>query len=74
MQGQWTKGKLCCPSCKTRVGGFDFVGSSGHSSPSPVYIVRSKVDVGGVAAKPLVLPGALGAALGAAASPSQGTP
>jgi len=41
-EGNWTKGKLCCPSCKTRVGGFDFVTSL---SGSPVYIVRSKVDL-----------------------------
>jgi hypothetical protein len=33
------KGKLQCPGCGTRVGGFDFVG--GHSKP--VYIVKSKV-------------------------------
>lgn len=54
-QGGWTKGKLMCPGCGARVGGFDYVG--GHAKP--VYIVRSKVDL--LTPRPLVnalLPGA----------------
>eukprot|EP00092_Neocalanus_flemingeri_P106518 GFUD01136677.1.p1 GENE.GFUD01136677.1~~GFUD01136677.1.p1 ORF type:complete len:157 (+),score=45.34 GFUD01136677.1:31-471(+) len=39
-EGNWTKGKLSCPSCASRVGGFDYV----TRSSLPVYIVRSKVD------------------------------
>jgi len=39
-EGSWTKGKLSCPSCSCRVGGFDYV----SGSSLPVYIVRSKVD------------------------------
>jgi len=39
-QGGWTKGKLTCYKCGTRVGGFDFV--SGMATQ--VYIVKSKVD------------------------------
>jgi len=40
-EGSWTKGKLSCPSCGSRVGGFDYV----TRSSLPVYIVRSKVDL-----------------------------
>ena len=40
-QSGWTKGKLCCPHCGARIGGFDFVGAS---ASAPVYLVRSKVD------------------------------
>jgi len=40
-QGGWTKGKLSCPSCSCRIGGFDYVTRSSKS----VYIVRSKVDI-----------------------------
>ena len=40
-QASWTKGKLVCPGCSSRLGGFDYV--SGASEP--VYIVKSKVDV-----------------------------
>jgi len=40
-EGSWTKGKLSCPSCGSRVGGFDYVTRSSF----PVYIVRSKVDL-----------------------------
>ena len=43
LQGGWTKGKLSCPSCSARVGGFDFV--SGTSCSSPVYLVKSRVDL-----------------------------
>merc|ERR1719357_1672240 len=42
-EGGWTKGKLCCPACSTRVGGFDFV--SGSTCSSPVYLTRSRVDL-----------------------------
>lgn len=41
-QGGWTKGKLVCPSCQARVGGFDFV--SRAVAMSPVHLVKSKVD------------------------------
>jgi len=40
-EGGWTKGKLSCPSCSSRVGGFDYV----TRSSLPIYIVRSKVDM-----------------------------
>jgi len=40
-EGSWTKGKLSCPSCGSRVGGFDYV----TRSSLPIYIVRSKVDL-----------------------------
>jgi len=39
-EGNWTKGKLSCPSCSSRIGGFDYV----TRSSLPIYIVRSKVD------------------------------
>lgn len=42
-EGSWTKGKLSCPSCSSRVGGFDYVTRAAF----PVYIVRSKVDFRG---------------------------
>ncbi len=38
----WTRGKLNCPACRSRVGGFDFVGAS---SDTPVYLVNSRVEV-----------------------------
>ena len=41
LQGSWTKGKLSCPGCGARLGGFDYVTRASH----PVYIVRSKVDL-----------------------------
>merc|ERR550525_603808 len=37
----WTKGKLSCPGCGARLGGFDYV----TRACLPVYIVRSKVDL-----------------------------
>jgi len=37
----WTKGKISCPHCSARIGGFDFVGKGDF----PIYLVRSKVDV-----------------------------
>jgi len=40
-QAGWTKGKLICPSCRQRVGGFDFVSGSAE----PIHIVKSKVDI-----------------------------
>ena len=56
LQGGWTKGKLSCPSCSARVGGFDFV--SGTSCSSPVYLVKSRVDLldPNAAPLPIVLP------------------
>lgn len=44
-QSSWTKGKLHCPSCQTKVGSFDFVGD--NSQISPVHLVKSKVDLYG---------------------------
>ena len=44
LQSGWTKGKISCPHCSARIGGFDFVGGS-VSSDFPIYLVRSKVDV-----------------------------
>ena len=41
VQGSWTKGKLLCPGCSVRLGGFDYV----TRASEPVYLVRSKVDV-----------------------------
>ena len=41
LQASWTKGRLNCPKCQCRVGGFDFVGGSGH----PVHLIKSKVDL-----------------------------
>lgn len=41
-QSSWTKGKLHCPTCQTKVGSFDFVGDKSQSSP--VHLVKSKVD------------------------------
>lgn len=40
-EASWTKGRLNCPKCQCRVGGFDFVGGSGH----PVHLIKSKVDL-----------------------------
>ena len=37
-QGSWTRGKLLCPGCGARLGGFDFV----TRATEPVYLVRSK--------------------------------
>ena len=45
LQSSWTKGKLHCPSCQTKVGSFDFVGD--NSQISPVHLVKSKVDLYG---------------------------
>ena len=41
VQAGWTKGKLSCPGCGARLGGFDYV----TRASLPVYIVRSKVDL-----------------------------
>ena len=40
-QGSWTRGKLLCPGCSARLGGFDYVSRAGE----PVYLVKSKVDI-----------------------------
>jgi len=40
-EGSWTKGKLSCPGCGCRLGGFDYV----TRAAQPVYIVKSKVDL-----------------------------
>ena len=41
LQASWTKGKLSCPGCGCRLGGFDYV----TRAEDPVYIVKSKVDL-----------------------------
>lgn len=41
-QSGWTKGRLNCPSCQSRIGAFDFVGSG--STDHPVHLIKSKVD------------------------------
>ena len=54
-QGSWTKGKLSCPGCGCRLGGFDYV----TRASEPVYIVKSKVDIktGSGSGVQIVLPG-----------------
>ena len=47
VQGSWTKGKLLCPGCSVRLGGFDYV----TRASEPVYLVRSKVDIRGPGAR-----------------------
>ncbi|CAH2099926.1 unnamed protein product [Euphydryas editha] len=46
---QWTKGKLHCESCKSKLGSFDFVSGRkcdcGDSVLPPVYLVTSQVDI-----------------------------
>eukprot|EP00111_Clytia_hemisphaerica_P007622 TCONS_00022163-protein len=47
-KGYWTKGKLHCPECESRIGAFNFVnlitcGCNQDVSPA-VYFVRSKLD------------------------------
>ena len=53
VQASWTKGKLSCPGCGCRLGGFDYV----TRAEQPVYIVKSKVDLklSGVLAPALTL-------------------
>lgn len=46
-EGSWTKGKLLCPGCSLRLGGFDYV----TRATEPVYLVRSKVDIRGPGAR-----------------------
>ena len=40
IQGGWTKGRLNCPNCQSRIGGFDFVSGADY----PVHLIKSKVD------------------------------
>merc|ERR1712110_1046484 len=40
MGGGWTKGRLNCPNCQSRIGGFDFVSGADY----PVHLIKSKVD------------------------------
>ncbi|KFM67812.1 E3 ubiquitin-protein ligase RNF180, partial [Stegodyphus mimosarum] len=47
-EGNWTKGKLFCPTCKCRIGSFDFVSGSKcscgiHVLPS-LHVVSCKLD------------------------------
>jgi len=39
-EGGWTKGRLNCPNCQSRIGGFDFVSGADY----PVHLIKSKVD------------------------------
>lgn len=45
---EWSKGKLNCPHCDARIGGFDFVSGSkcqcSRCLLQPVRIIKSKVD------------------------------
>lgn len=54
-KGEWSKGKILCPHCNTRIGGFDFISGmkcSCSSSVLPsVHIIKSKVDLPGGTAK-----------------------
>ena len=50
-QAAWTKGRLNCPKCQCRVGGFDFVGGSDH----PVHLIKSKVDLSKKSATTVIL-------------------
>ncbi|KAK5642618.1 hypothetical protein RI129_008785 [Pyrocoelia pectoralis] len=48
-EANWSKGKLNCPHCNTRIGGFDFIsgfkcGCDEYILP-PVHIINSKVDI-----------------------------
>lgn len=48
-QGSWTKGKLHCPYCKSRLGSFNFVNElkcccDKYVKP-PIRMVNSKVDI-----------------------------
>lgn len=40
LQSGWTRGRLNCTGCGSRVGGFDFVGADAQ-----VHVTRSKADV-----------------------------
>ncbi|XP_023218338.1 E3 ubiquitin-protein ligase RNF180-like isoform X2 [Centruroides sculpturatus] len=46
-QGNWIKGKLCCPTCSNRIGSYDFVSGSqctcGIVLPA-IHVVKSKID------------------------------
>ena len=39
-QAGWTKGRLNCPNCQSRLGGFDFVSGADY----PVHLIKSKID------------------------------
>lgn len=45
----WTKGKLKCPNCSTKIGSFDFIGDDrcqcGMFTQRKVHLTRGKVDV-----------------------------
>ena len=42
LQSGWTKGRLHCPHCSSRIGGFDFIGDS--RCHHPVYLTQSRLD------------------------------
>lgn len=48
-ENNWTKGKLHCTDCNTRIGAFDFISGSkcacdNYTLPA-IYLIVSKVDV-----------------------------
>lgn len=48
-EAEWSKGRLNCEHCDSRLGAFDFVSGikcecSGHVLP-PVHLIKSKVDL-----------------------------
>ncbi|KAL0269726.1 UNVERIFIED_CONTAM: hypothetical protein PYX00_007361 [Menopon gallinae] len=47
-EANWTKGKVNCPKCNSRLGSFDFISGTqcqcgSHTLP-PVHVVKCKVD------------------------------
>lgn len=48
-EAEWSKGKLNCTNCDSKIGGFDFISGircecTGNTLP-PVHLVKSKVDL-----------------------------
>ncbi|XP_060519517.1 E3 ubiquitin-protein ligase RNF180-like [Cylas formicarius] len=47
--GQWQKGRINCPHCGSRLGGFDFVSGNKCACMKyilpPVHLTNSKVDI-----------------------------
>nr|CAI5827002.1 unnamed protein product [Callosobruchus analis] len=46
---QWSKGRLSCPHCDSRIGNFDFVSgckcSCSNNPLPPVHFIKSKIDL-----------------------------
>ncbi|CAH2000222.1 unnamed protein product [Acanthoscelides obtectus] len=46
---QWSKGRINCPYCDSRIGNFDFVSGSrcecSNSYLPPVHLIKSKIDL-----------------------------